>query len=79
MNTTLFSPHDIDCFKQRFKLQHSHKSIIQKNKVVDSLIDEILNIEANLDSYDAEHLELRKLEAQTVAEMLIRRNSLPEV
>ena len=72
MNAT---KHSKECLSQRFLLKYGHKSIAQKNMAINQLIDDILKAEANPEAYDEEYLEIPKLEAKIIAEMLLRLSS----
>ena len=67
--------HNLDCLSQKFELKYRHRSIMQKQKTLNKLIDEVLEIEANPDGYDAEYLEVKQLEAKIIAKLLLEVSS----
>jgi len=64
---------ELNKIKHKFQLKYSSKSIIEKNRIVDKLIDTILEMESKNLIYSKEDIQIKKLEAQTISEMLIRR------
>jgi len=52
--------------------KYSKTSLIKKNKIIDELIDEIVNRKENGLYLDEEELEFKKLEAATIAKMILR-------
>jgi hypothetical protein len=68
----VLSPKDIKDYKQYIQKKYASKSIREKNNSIDELIDIILIYEKDITFCNIEELEFIKLEAQTVAEMLLR-------
>ena len=52
--------------------KYAKASILKKNEIIDVLIDEIVNCKVNGLYLDEEELSFKKLEAATIAKMLLR-------
>jgi hypothetical protein len=53
--------------------KYAKTTTIKKNKIVDKLIDNILNCNEDGVFFDEEELEFKKLEAATLARMILRK------
>jgi hypothetical protein len=53
--------------------KYAKTTTIKRNKIVDRLIDEILNCNEDGIFFDEEELEFKKLEAATLAKMILRK------
>ena len=70
--STDFSDKEIKEYKKHIQKKYSKKSYIQKNKIIDEIIDTVQKHNQGEAICDAEEIMFLKLEAQAVAEMIIR-------
>ncbi|TRZ48382.1 MAG: hypothetical protein D4S01_10405 [Dehalococcoidia bacterium] len=71
--TAAISKKEIKDYEFYIIKKYSKASIIKKNEIVDRLIDEISKCNENGLYLDEEELSFKKLEAATIAKMLLRR------
>jgi len=71
----ILSPKEIKDYKLYIQKKYASKSIIEKNKSIDELIDIIIAYDKDISFCNLEEVEFIKIEAQTIAEMLLRQDS----
>ena len=68
----ILSQKEIKDYKIYIQKKYASKSIIEKNQSIDELIDIIITYDKDITFCNLEEVEFIKLEAQTIAEMLLR-------